>query len=186
MTDINSAAQEALTVLKNAKVIYTEQEVNGALEGIAKKINQDYEASVPLILCVMNGGLFTTAKLVNNLKIPVNMDYIHATRYENGTEGKALKWLATPNTSLENRDVILVDDILDEGVTLSCLKDYCMRNGANSVKAALLIKKQHDRCINPELGDYIGIEVPDKYVFGCGMDFKGFFRNLPVIYAADL
>ena len=186
MSDLLNVAEAALEVFKNSKVIYTEQQVKDALKSMAAKINKDYNGLCPLVLCVMNGGLFTTANLVNYLTMPINMDYIHATRYENGTEGRNLKWLAEPTTSLRGRDIVLVDDILDEGVTLSNLKKYCFERGAISVKAALLIQKNHNRCVDNNLGDYIGITVPDEYVFGCGMDYKGFFRNYPEIYVAGL
>ncbi len=185
MNEIAHAAEMAQQKLSNARKVFTEAEIDGAIDEMAAAINRDYAGKCPLVLCVMNGGLIFTSKLVSRLTMPIQMDYIHATRYENGTEGKKLQWLAQPKTALVNRDVILLDDIFDIGVTLRELKKYCFDQGVSSVTAALLFQKNHGRCIDVELERYIGMQVPDEYVFGCGMDYKGFFRNLPDVYALD-
>ncbi|WP_317928713.1 hypoxanthine-guanine phosphoribosyltransferase [Halioxenophilus sp. WMMB6] len=176
-------ACEAEQALASAIVVHSEEVIEQALNDMAAKINEDYKNRCPLILCVMNGGLIATARLVSKLTMPLEIDYIHATRYNNGTTGAALSWLAEPKISLEGRDIIIVDDILDEGVTLQALIKFCNEKGANSTVTAILARKVHDRCVDNQLGDYVGVDVPDKYVFGCGMDYKGFFRNLPAIFA---
>lgn len=166
-------------------MLLSEQQVDASITKLAARLNDDYSEKTPLVLCVMNGGLIATAKLVSKLTMPLQMDYIHATRYGDEVVGRKLNWIAEPKSSLKGRDVILVDDILDEGITLQSLVEFCRAEGAASVKAALLVKKNHDRCVAPEFGDYVGLEVPDKFIFGCGMDYKGFFRNLPAIYAVE-
>ena len=182
MTDINEQAVSAERALADAEVLLSKADLDNALNTMAKAINDRYQGLVPLVLCVMNGGLYTTAALVQKLTVSLTMDYLHATRYNNTTVGTELKWLAAPQSSLQGRHVIVVDDILDEGHTLKAIVSYCKDQGAKSVTTALLVKKIHDRCVCPELADFIGAEVPDDYVFGCGMDYNGFHRNLPEIY----
>ena len=185
MSDNEQAYQDAMAIFQRSSVLISEQEVDQAIDTMANRINQDYHGKTPLVLCVMNGGLATTAKLVSKLNMALQMDYIHATRYGDETTGQNLNWIAMPKTSLAGRDVILVDDILDEGITLQSLFSYCQEENVASVKAALLVSKDHGRCVAPELGHYVGLSVPDKFIFGCGMDYKGFFRNLPAIYAVN-
>lgn len=185
MTEYSNPSEEASEILKASSLVFSEAQVDEAVGKLAERINTDYADKSPLVICVMNGGLIATAKIASKLTMPLQMDYIHATRYGDKTSGSELKWIAGPQTSLKGRDVILIDDILDEGITLQCLVKYCHEQGVASVNAALLVKKAHDRCVAPELGRYVGLGVPDKYVFGCGMDYKGKFRNLPAIYALN-
>jgi len=182
---VDNQGRDVLQVLARASRLYSEEQVNAAVSELAEKINQDYSGKTPLVLCVMNGGLVATAKIVSKLTVPLQMDYIHATRYGDETNGRELKWIAGPKSDLANRDILLMDDILDEGVTLQAILEFCNQQGAASVNAALLVRKLHNRCVSPNLGKYIGLTVPDRYVFGCGMDYKGYFRNLPEIYALD-
>lgn len=185
MNPLDGESSDLNQILSSATLIYSEAEVDAAVSQLADKINADYATTTPLVLCVMNGGLIATAKIVSQLCMPIQMDYIHATRYGHSTSGQSLNWIADPKSPLRGRDVILIDDILDEGITLQALFDFCESEQVASVKAALLVKKDHDRCLAPELGQYVGLTVPDKYVFGCGMDYKGYFRNLPAIYALE-
>ncbi|GAA6166497.1 hypoxanthine-guanine phosphoribosyltransferase [Sessilibacter corallicola] len=185
MTDFENIAQEAQAVFNTADLIHSSDAIDQALSEMATQIERDYADKIPLVLCVMNGGLMTTARLISKVGIPMQVDYIHATRYANKTTGANVQWLAEPKMSLAGRDVIIVDDILDEGVTLSELISYCKRHECRSVKTAMLIRKLHDRRINNLEADYLGLDVPDRYVFGCGMDYKSFYRNLPGIYAVS-
>jgi len=174
--------QEIQTVLDEAELIFSMEDIDHALEKIAKQLEQDYADSNPLLLCVMNGSVMTTGHLLPKLNFPLELDYIHATRYGDKIVGEELNWLAKPNTSLAGRDVILVEDIFDHGVTLKALREYCQQAGAKSVACAVLTDKQHDEksCEQPE---YIGLDLPNRYVFGFGMDYKGYLRNAPGIYA---
>ena len=185
MTEFKHTYQDALAIFDRSSVLIDEQQVDSAIATMAEKINRDYCGKVPLVLCVMNGGLAVTAKLVSKLSMPLQMDYIHATRYGDETVGTKLNWIAEPKSSLAGRDVILVDDILDEGITLQSLFQFCRAQGVASVKSALLVSKSHNRCVAPDLGSYVGLTVPDKFIFGCGMDYKGYFRNLSAIYAVN-
>ena len=115
--------------------------------------------------------------------LDLEFDYLHATRYRGATSGGELVWKHRPATPLQGRRVLLVDDILDEGHTLAAMRDWCLEQGAADVRIAALAVKMHDRCVPGLCADYVGVEVPDRYVFGYGMDYHEQGRNLPAIYA---
>jgi hypoxanthine phosphoribosyltransferase len=150
---------------------------------MADAINKDLAGQDVLLMTVMNGGLITAGQLAPLLKVELEFDYLHATRYRGKTSGSHLHWLARPQSSLKGKTVLLVDDILDEGHTLSQVRAYCEENGAKVVKVAALALKIHDRRVAGIEADYVGVEVPDRYVFGCGMDYAERCRNWPGIYA---
>lgn len=180
MTD----AQQAWQVYHEADVLYTPEQVEAALDGMAHAIAEDLSDKNPILICVMNGGLMVTAQLALRLRFPLQIDYLQATRYRGLTEGGAeVHWLARPQYDLKDRHVLIVDDILDEGHTLADIQHECMKQKPASLHTAVLTRKEHDRRI-PEAGaDFIGLTVPDRYVFGNGMDYKEQLRNLPGIYA---
>mgnify|MGYP000847671932 CR=1 FL=1 len=171
-------------VLSNAELLYSEQEIDSALEKIAIQLTTEYKGANPLILCVMTGSLMTTAHLLAKLSFPLEVDYIHVSRYGSEIKGGEAKWLHEPTISLRDRNVILIEDIVDEGVTLQLLRNYCVSKGASSVSCATLVEKLDVEKVG-EKADYIGLTVPNRYVFGFGMDYKGFWRNLSSIYAVS-
>lgn len=173
---------ELTKIRKEADCLYSQSDVEQALERMAKTIESEVKENNPLILCVMNGALVTTAGLINRFDFPLQQDYIHATRYRGNTTGGAIHWLAEPRISVEGRVVLIVDDILDEGNTLVELVSYCQSNGASKVMSAVLVEKvrQRDKDIK---ADFVGLQVPDRYVFGYGMDYKEYWRNAPGIFA---
>lgn len=174
---------EVRRVAATAECLYTKAEVEAALDRMAADMTRDLAAHNPLLLTVMLGGMLPAAKLIERLDFPFQYDYLHATRYRNETRGGELFWLTRPSMDLRGRHVIVVDDILDEGVTLNAIIDYCRREGAESVRSAALVRKLHDRR-DPSLAvDYLGLDVPDRYVFGYGMDYKGYLRNVTGIFA---
>jgi hypoxanthine phosphoribosyltransferase len=184
MTDaLQQSAQQLESLLATCKTVHSARAVDQALDRMAAEIERDYRARNPLLLCVMNGGLFVTAQLCRRLQFPLLLDYMQVSRYRNTTTGGTFEWRVRPATELKNRPVLIVDDILDEGVTLQEIVAYCRAQGATDVKVAVLTRKQHDRCVKGIGADYIGLDVPDEYIFGCGMDYKGYFRNLNAIYA---
>jgi hypoxanthine phosphoribosyltransferase len=130
----------------------------------------------------MNGGLVLTAALLARLHFALRVDYMHATRYRERTSGSDLHWKVEPSQDLAGKDVLVVDDILDEGYTLDAILAYCRRQSPASLRTAVLVRKMHSRGVSPAV-DFIGLEVPDRYVFGYGMDYKGYWRNAPGIYA---
>jgi hypoxanthine phosphoribosyltransferase len=171
-----------LQYLAQAELIHTEQAVNQAISDIAKQLNRDYATESPIVLCIMGGAVFFTGQLLPKLQFPLELDYVQASRYHNGIEGKTLKWVVRPKENINNRNVLILDDILDEGVTLHAIVEQCRLLGASEIKTAVLIEKNLDES-KPIQADYVGLAVPNRYVFGCGMDVYGWWRNMPAIYA---
>jgi hypoxanthine phosphoribosyltransferase len=170
-------------VLARADLIHSAQAVQKALDKMAEHIAQSLSGRDPILLAVMTGGMVPAVRLSSRLTFPHRMDYVHATRYESGVKGGHLEWRARPHLDLSGSSVLIVDDILDEGITLSAIIDYCRRAGARDVRTAVLVEKEHDRNRTGLSPDFAGLRVPDRYVFGCGMDYQEYFRHLPAIYA---
>lgn len=158
------------------------KQLNNALDTLAKNITTDLENKDPLILCVMTGGVVPTGHLVTRLAFPLQLDYIHATRYRGETSGGELHWIQEPSISLKDRNVLIIDDIFDEGITLLEIAKYCKEKGAASVKSVVLVNKLHDRKADYK-PDYVGIDIEDRYLFGFGMDYKNYLRNVNAIHA---
>ncbi|WP_275628662.1 hypoxanthine-guanine phosphoribosyltransferase [Pseudomonas sp. 273] len=171
-------------VMAEADCLYNDAEVDAAIGRVALAINADLAERNPVVFCVMNGGLIFSGKLLPKLDFPLELSYLHATRYRNETTGGELFWKAKPEISFIDRDVLIVDDILDEGHTLSAIIDFCRHAGAREVHTAVLIDKDHDRKARPDLkANYVGLSCVDRYIFGYGMDYKGYWRNAPGIFA---
>jgi hypoxanthine phosphoribosyltransferase len=174
----------AAAVLAKAERLYTQQEVEHALDRVAHQISAKLSTQDPILLCVLNGGLITMGYLMTRLPFPLRQDYVHASRYRGETSGAELQWIRQPQVSLQGETVLLVDDILDEGVTLAEIVKHCRQAGASSVYSAVLVEKKHRRGIGFS-ADFVALQVPDKYVFGYGMDYRGYLRNTPGIYSVD-
>ena len=176
--------QEAQAAFDLATIVFDEAQINAALDQMAEAIRNDYADKDPILLCVMNGGLFFTAELCKRLGFPHQQDYLHATRYNGELRGEQVMWKAAPQAELAGRHVLVLDDILDEGHTLLAIKAALQKQSPASLKVAVLTDKKHQRRTPGISADYIGLSLPDQYVFGCGMDYKGYYRNLSAIYAA--
>jgi hypoxanthine phosphoribosyltransferase len=174
---------EIEAVRRSADLVFDKDAVNAAYERMATAITQTLHNANPILLCVMNGGLVPTSELFTRLDFAVELDYLHASRYRGTKGGDELKWKARPSHDLKGRTVLVVDDILDEGVTLAAIVDFCREQGARAVYSAVLVEKKHARKTHGLRADFVGLEVEDRYVFGCGMDYHGYWRNLPAIYA---
>ena len=175
-------------VLDAAELVFDRDALEDAIEDMADAICDDYaeDEVPPLFVTIMHGGMPFAAQLAFALgerELDVEFEYLHATRYRGNTTGSGLAWLHRPATPMRGRRVLLVDDILDEGHTLKAVKYWCEDQGALDVRVAVLATKRHDRCVEGICADYVGVEVPDRYVFGYGMDFHEQGRNLPGIYA---
>jgi len=175
-------AQQALGVFKQAQQLYSQAQVEAALTRMAAVITAQLSESNPLVLCVMTGAVIPAGQLLTQLNFPLQLDYIHATRYRGQTQGGELHWLVKPVSTLQGRVVLIIDDILDEGFTLAAIIDDCRAAGAHSVYTAVLVDKIRDRKHGMR-ADFVGLEVEDRYIFGYGMDYKGYLRNAAGIYA---
>ena len=167
----------------NAECLYSEQEINAALMRMAARIRHEMADSEPVILCVMVGALVTAGSLLPMLNFPLQVDYVHLSRYHGDTHGGKIEWHREPRIDLKDRTVLIVDDILDEGHTLACLIDFCKRQGAARVLSAVLVEKRHNRKHPEAEANFTALQVDDRYIFGFGMDYRDYLRNLPGIYA---
>lgn len=171
-------------VFKKATLIFSKEDIERALDCMAKNISVRFGASNPLFLCVVVGGMIPLGNLLPRLDFPLSVDYIHATRYRGKTHGETIDWKAKPASSMKDRTVIIVDDILDEGLTLTAVINYCREQGAKEVFTAVLVDKLKPRLPGGlEKADFHGLVVDDRYVFGFGLDYKEYLRNAPGIYA---
>lgn len=171
-------------VLARAEPVADGAAVEEALDAMAAAITRDLAGADPLVLAVMIGGLVPAAWLLRRLDFPLQLDYIHASRYRGSTRGsERIDWIARPRASLEGRSVLVVDDILDEGHTLAAILAYCREQGAAAVRCAVLVEKLHGRRPAGLQADYTGLRTVDRYLFGCGMDYHEHHRQYAAIYA---
>ena len=156
--------------------------VSDAIARLAREITARLAESFPLVLCVMRGGVIFTGQLLPQLRFPLELDYVEVTRYGVATRGGELSWRMAPTQAVTGRAVLVLDDILDEGHTLAAIREKLLALGASRVFIAVLSEKNTGRP-KPVKADFTGVKLPNRYVFGCGMDVKGAWRNLPEIYA---
>ncbi len=170
-------------VFSKASCLYSKSEIDTALDEIAHQISDQLSDTNPVFLCVVVGGMVALGNLLPRLDFPLEVDYVHATRYRNSTVGHEIEWKVKPSIPLHNRTVIVVDDILDGGITLEAIIQDCYAQGALKVYSAVLVDKVDARV--PEglqKADFVGLRVGNHYVFGYGLDYKGYLRNAPGIY----
>jgi hypoxanthine phosphoribosyltransferase len=173
-------------LLENSVIVTDKAEVRAAVDRLVQQINDYYGDRSIIVLVALTGGIMPAAWIASGLKMPLQMDFIHATRYTGQTEGGEIEFRVPPRLNLENQDVLIVDDIYDIGLTLQMIEKYCDSRGAKSINSAVLVRKIHDRKTTGQLPAFIGLEVEDKYVFGCGMDAYEHWRHLDEIRALEL
>jgi hypoxanthine phosphoribosyltransferase len=178
MTEINPRE-----ILKSSTLIADQREVKMAVDRLAEAVNAYYGDREIILLIVMTGAVMPAAWLASKLKMPIQMDFVHATRYAGQTEGGEIEFRVPPRLNLEGHDVLIIDDIYDIGLTLQMIEGYCESRGARSVNSAVLVRKNHERGTTGKLPKFIGMEVEDKYIFGCGMDVYEHWRHLDEIRA---
>jgi hypoxanthine phosphoribosyltransferase len=175
-------AKEAQQALDEAECIYNNDDVQHAISKVAQQIKNKLADHDPLVLCVLTGGIIPAGHILTHLDFPLQIDYIHATRYHGTTSGGKLNWLVRPSQPLKGRHILIIDDIYDEGITLNEIVEYCSAEGAESIHTAVLVNKLHKRK-HGKKPDFICLETDDRYLFGYGMDYRGYLRNIPGIYA---
>lgn len=173
---------EAWKVLEHAQILHPEEVICVALDRVAGEIHAQLHDTLPLLLAVMGGGVVFAGQLLPRLRFPLEFDFIHVTRYRGTTRGGDVGWPVGPHVPLRGRTVLVLDDILDEGQTLAAVRERFLGEGVAAFFSAVLCEKELAR-VKPIAADFIGVKVPDRYVFGCGMDVEGAWRNLPAIYA---
>jgi hypoxanthine phosphoribosyltransferase len=174
--------QQAWEVLKKADRLYAPETVEAALDRMAREIEVELSDADPLLVCVMTGGVVPFGKLLPKLQFPFETDFVHASRYRGALQGGELHWRVGPQAIARGRVVLLIDDILDEGETLAGIEARYRDDGAREVYKAVLVVKQRARSVDAPI-EFKGLDVPDRYVFGYGMDYKGYLRNAPGIFA---
>jgi len=180
---MNTTTPSLHDALAHADVLFERAELETVIADLGRRIDAALDGERAVFLTVMNGALIFAGHLALAIRTDVEFDYVHATRYRGATSGSELHWLREPVAQLAGRTVLLVDDILDEGHTLKAVRDDCLRRGARRVLVVSLCTKQHDRLVEGIGADFNGVELPDRYVFGFGMDYHEQGRNLPGIYA---
>ena len=175
--------EDAIQQFEQADCLFTKAQIDAMYDRMAAEISAQIAGLDPIILCVMMGGFVPAAEILKRLEFPFEFDYLHATRYRGETVGGELVWKVSPGIALQDRNVLVIDDILDEGHTLQAILDALKGQEAESVRTAILLQKDHDRRDPAMKPDFLGAMVEDRYVFGVGMDYKGYFRQLPAVYA---
>lgn len=174
--------QQAWAFLEESEPVATAEEVQAAIRRLATEIEQRLAAAYPMVLAVMEGAVVFAGQLLPMLRFPLDFDYIHASRYGAATRGTGVDWKVSPPGLVKGRAVLVLDDILDHGETMSAIRDRLFELGASEFFCAVLVEKTLG--INkPIPADFVGLRIPDRFVFGCGMDAKGYWRNLPEIRA---
>ena len=176
------SAADARKILDEAEEIYSAAAVSEAIAKLAVAISDDLQHQHPLVLSVMGGAVVFSGQLLPLLKFPLEFDAIHVSRYGSSTRGGELQWRVLPKEAIAGRTILVLDDILDEGHTLAAIHAKMMELGAKKVVSAVLVEKSTGRA-KPIRAEFVGLTVPNRYVFGCGMDVYGAWRNLPAIYA---
>jgi hypoxanthine phosphoribosyltransferase len=173
---------KARQILETADLVCPAAAVSEAVKRLAREISARLADSFPLVLCVMRGGVVFSGQLLPLLRFPLELDYVEVTRYGASTRGGELSWRVAPEPAVAGRVILVLDDILDEGRTLTAIREKLLAMGASRVYVAVLSEKETGRA-KPVRADFSGVRLPNRYVFGCGMDVKGAWRNLPDIYA---
>lgn len=168
---------------EGAELLHGRAVIEAAIGRMAGEIDQALAGTRPLLLVVMHGGMPFATQLALAMKLDLDLGYVHATRYRGDTRGRALEWKSVPSHPVAGRTVLIADDILDEGHTLKALREACLAEGAGAVYIAVLCEKRHGRRVAGLDADFVGLQVPDRYVFGYGMDMAERLRHLPGIYA---
>jgi hypoxanthine phosphoribosyltransferase len=175
--------EELKVVQETATCLYSQKEIELGINNLAASMTVDLHNRNPIFICIMNGGLHFSAQLTQRFNFPLQIDYLHLSRYEGDLAGSEITWYAKPQCELQNRTVVLLDDIFDIGISLEAAKTFCLTQGAREVISAVLLKKKLHPDKQIGKANYFVFECPDVYVFGYGMDYKNYLRNLNAIYA---
>ena len=175
-------SEKAWAFLRDSDLITSAAEVQAAVDRVAAEIERALGKRYPLVLAVMGGAVVFAGQILPKLRFPLDFDYVHASRYGAATRGAGIEWRVRPPEIVKGRAVLVLDDILDHCETMAAIRNGLLELGAESVHCAVLVEKRLNT-EKPIKADFIGLQIPDRFVFGCGMDAKGYWRNLPEIRA---
>lgn len=167
-------------IADRAECLVTQEAMEQALDVMAETITARLAGTDPVVLCVMSGGAIGAGLLLPRLNFQLRLSYVHVTRYRGTTRAGELEWHYRPSEIIRGEQILIVDDILDEGITLDAIARACREDGAAGVHTAVLVEKDRPHVCAAEV---VGVVVPDRYLFGYGLDYKGYFRNVPGIFA---
>jgi hypoxanthine phosphoribosyltransferase len=179
---LKATPEEAWRILETADEVCSAECVAAEVSRTAAEISAALRERHPLVLGVMRGSVIFAGQLLPQLRFPLHFDYLDVTRYGSTTIGGEINWKVSPGTAVAGRVVLVIDDILDEGQTLAAVREKLLQAGATEFYSAVFAEKDTGRA-KPIKPDFVGITVPNRYVFGFGMDVYGAWRNLPAIYA---
>jgi len=179
---VTISIQRARDILQQAELLYSHEQVQAALHEVARQINTALADTHPLVLSVMGGAVVFSGQLLPLLDFPLDFDYVHVSRYGDARQGGAMHWKVAPHENVRGRVVLVLDDILDEGETLHAIKQRVLELGATAFYSAVFADKDNGKT-KPICADFIGMTLPNRFVFGYGMDIHGAWRNLLAIYA---
>ena len=179
---MNATPEQAWRILETADEICSAECIAVEVARIAREIGAKLAERHPVVLAVMRGSVMFAGQLLPQLRFPLQFDYLDVTRYGSATRGGDITWKVSPGTDVKGRVVLVLDDILDEGHTLAAIRAKLVEAGAGEFFAAVFADKNIERA-KPIRADFVGITLPNRYVFGFGMDVHGAWRNLPAIYA---
>lgn len=174
--------KEAKHIFETAEEVYSAATILKTVSQMAETITDTLSEQYPIVLSVMGGATVFTGHLLPQLQFPLSFDYLQVTRYHNALRGGQINWKVFPQDNLDGRVVLVLDDIIDEGITLAAIRERVMNCGAKAFYSAVLFEKDIGRP-KPLQADFVGLIIPDRYIFGFGMDIKGAWRNLPAIYS---
>ena len=174
--------QTAWKFLQDSEPVAGADAVRAAILELAGQIERKLAGEYPLVLAVMGGAVVFAGQILPLLRFPLDFDYIHATRYGPATQGSGIQWRVSPPGLARGRTVLVLDDILDHGETMNAIRNRLLELGARAFYCAVLVEKILQKA-KPVAADFVGLRIPDRFVFGCGMDAKGYWRNLPEIRA---
>ncbi len=176
------SSAEARDLLARSDLLLAPEAVEQVVVRVAAEITAELSEELPMLLAVMRGAVVFAGQLLPLLRFPLEFDYLDASRYGKATRGGELDWRVDVPAGVKDRTVLIVDDILDEGHTLAAIRRRLLDAGARRVLIAVFADKDLEKA-KPVTADFIGTSLPNRYVFGFGLDVRGLWRNLPAVYA---
>ncbi len=166
--------------MDNVKVVLTEEQIRNRVKELAEKISKDYAGKDPVIICMLKGAVYFFADLTKNMSIPIKIDFARLSSYKNGTTSGVMEIISNITSNIENKDILIVEDIVDSGKTLSYFVRLMKEKNPASIKICAFLDKKERREVQINV-DYVGFDIPCGFVVGYGMDYAERYRDLPYL-----